>query len=764
LKKNLNSFFILVLGTAIILSWIFVVVPELKNNISNFEINSERIGSDRIVTVIGEDLPEPIKTRDVWKQEVISKEGNNLEILSSITTFNILTDEIIFKSESIFVVDKKTRTHIEDPNKFFMFPNNVEKKNYEFIHPLIYFPAEFVFEKEEKFENVDTYVFSCALSENDISYAYPQFSKKILSDSTCRVWIEPTTGVELWFEKTWHDYHLEQNQLVSIDKGFSKTSVFAKTMSINSVNDKKNLFLFYDFFIPIIILMISVSCFVIILTRKQFQEKKSTALLELKKARAKKTEEVLYEVIPDCVVTFNKNNQLKDCNKKFLDVLGFTKDDLIGKDAADLIIEEEHETVSKTIQRIAKGEQIMEYHFHLKKKDGGTFHSIWNAMPMYDDNDEYIGFLSTGIDLTEIDKLRDNLLEKEKLGASLKLEQTKQKRTRDVFYDEIPNYMVTLDKNFNIVGVNQKVADTFGYSKDEILGKSAFSFIIDEDQEKIKKALESLKIGITYEVALHTKKKDGGILHILWNSVIIYDENKKYNGHYSIGLDLTEIDELKNKLIKNERFAAIGELSSRIAHDIKNPLTTLQNSVKIIEIKTGADNELINKEIRRMNKAIKRIVHQVDQVLNFVRITPFKVEKNALLEILNSSVESITLTKNITVTIPKNDYTIECDDEKLGVVFYNILLNAVQSIGSDDGIITIRMYDESDNIKLEFENSGPNIDEKNLDKIFEPLFTTKMEGTGLGLSSCKTIIQEHHGTISVSINPVIFTILLPKTH
>ena len=151
------------------------------------------------------------------------------------------------------------------------------------------------------------------------------------------------------------------------------------------------------------------------------------------------------------------------------------------------------------------------------------------------------------------------------------------------------------------------------------------------------------------------------------------------------------------------------------------------------------------------------------KVLNFVKITPFNVKKNQLLEILNSSLESITITKNITVTIPKNDYTIVCDKMKLGVVFYNLFLNAVQAIGSDNGTITIRMSEEQNNIKLEFENSGPNIDKENLDKIFEPLFTTKMEGTGLGLSSCKTIIQEHRGTISVSSNPVIFTMLLPKT-
>jgi len=100
---------------------------------------------------------------------------------------------------------------------------------------------------------------------------------------------------------------------------------------------------------------------------------------------------------------------------------------------------------------------------------------------------------------------------------------------------------------------------------------------------------------------------------------------------------------------------------------------------------------------------------------------------------------------------------------RISVVFINIILNAVQAIEKNNGKISIRVAQENDFIKIEIENTGPNIPEKDLDIIFKPLYTTKMEGTGLGLSGCKNIIQSHMGTITVSNDPVKFTMKIPKS-
>jgi len=95
-------------------------------------------------------------------------------------------------------------------------------------------------------------------------------------------------------------------------------------------------------------------------------------------------------------------------------------------------------------------------------------------------------------------------------------------------------------------------------------------------------------------------------------------------------------------------------------------------------------------------------------------------------------------------------------------VFTNIIQNAIQVIGNNEGEIFVGILEENEAVIIEIENSGPNIPEKDLEKIFDPLYTTKMEGTGLGLSGCKNIIKNHNGIISVSNNPVVFTIKIPK--
>lgn len=166
-----------------------------------------------------------------------------------------------------------------------------------------------------------------------------------------------------------------------------------------------------------------------------------------------------------------------------------------------------------------------------------------------------------------------------------------------------------------------------------------------------------------------------------------------------------------------------------------------------------------------MRVSIKRIDHQVEDVLNYVKNVPMKVNQHSLLEILYDSKDTVVFPSNIQIKLPTNDIRIECDEDQIHVVFVNLFRNAVQAIDSDSGSITVEMSDMSPNqVQINFANSGPPISQSDLPHIFEPLFTNKMEGTGLGLTSCKNIINRHHGTINIQPNPVIFTINLPKKH
>ena len=219
-----------------------------------------------------------------------------------------------------------------------------------------------------------------------------------------------------------------------------------------------------------------------------------------------------------------------------------------------------------------------------------------------------------------------------------------------------------------------------------------------------------------------------------------------------------ELKESKNQL-RNERINTIGMLAAQIAHDIKNPLYSIKNSIEIIKKKPN--NEIIMQEANRIDRGVARISHQVEDVLNYINTTQINFNNESLLKILKSTLETLKIPDLIEIIVPKKDITIECDSVKIESVFNNILLNAIHAIGNNRGRITVRLEKKESHVIIEFENTGPNIDENTLSKIFEPLFSTKEKGTGLGLVSCKNIIERHGGIIEAYSNPVIFKVSIP---
>jgi len=213
--------------------------------------------------------------------------------------------------------------------------------------------------------------------------------------------------------------------------------------------------------------------------------------------------------------------------------------------------------------------------------------------------------------------------------------------------------------------------------------------------------------------------------------------------------------------LKNERLATIGQLTSRIAHDLRNPLSSIKNTVEIMEIEFEKKlNENMKENLEMLKRGISRLSHDVEDVLDFVKVVPLKKEKMSLRSVIDASIDRIDV-NSIKIKLPQNDIEIFCDPHKLEIAFINILQNAVDAIDKN-GQIEIRFIDNHSEVIIEFEDNGIAITEEILSKIFEPLFTTKMTGIGLGLVTTRNIVEQHKGTITVKNNPVTFTVKLPK--
>ena len=282
------------------------------------------------------------------------------------------------------------------------------------------------------------------------------------------------------------------------------------------------------------------------------------------------------------------------------------------------------------------------------------------------------------------------------------------------------------------------------------------------DPLKLKKILNktSDENGVTHKDILYNKKENK-----LFCILEAPDKESINELHQKIGMEcdlIIEVTSLQTEEFRRvERLSAMGELSARVAHDLRNPLGIIKNAVELIEMTLeNITDEKLKKRINMIKNAAEKMEHQINDVLDFVRTRPLQLEKKSLRKILESSIKS-TVPESVKIIEPKNDVSITCDSKQLETVFSNILMNSIQAT-ENSGEIKVRIAENENDVSVEIEDSGPGIPEDKKEQIFDPLFTTKSGGTGLGLVSCKNIVEQHKGTITVRNNPTVFEIKLPK--
>lgn len=224
-----------------------------------------------------------------------------------------------------------------------------------------------------------------------------------------------------------------------------------------------------------------------------------------------------------------------------------------------------------------------------------------------------------------------------------------------------------------------------------------------------------------------------------------------------------KIQEQSSDLMRSEKMAMIGQFTSRLAHDIRNPLSKLRMSHDILCQSPNISVMDKIKNQQRITDAISKITHIIEDVLEFVRMSELNLKQNTLKQILNASIDNLEIPSSVNLKIEGNDMPILCDERKLEAVFVNLIKNALEAIRGQ-GYITVKMLNNDSSIEVYFEDSGEGISSEVQTKMFEPMFTTKQHGSGLGLAICKMIIEQHGGKLIYKNHPSAFSVILPKTN
>ncbi len=226
--------------------------------------------------------------------------------------------------------------------------------------------------------------------------------------------------------------------------------------------------------------------------------------------------------------------------------------------------------------------------------------------------------------------------------------------------------------------------------------------------------------------------------------------------------------EVQSEVERGKRLSDIGALASTVAHELRNPLATI--SMAAHNLKRKADNPALDSHMESIQKKVKDSEHIINNLLFYSRIKPPALEKVPVYAALAESAEDIKprLKKGTAMELDYEalkDTVMEADRIQLGEVFNNLLVNALEAVPEEGGRIRISGSETDGNIMITVSDNGCGMDSASLEKAFEPFFTTRTKGTGLGLAVCRNIINGHGGSIRLESQPGNGTsahLLLPK--
>jgi len=462
----------------------------------------------------------------------------------------------------------------------------------------------------------------------------------------------------------------------------------------------------------------------------------------------------------DIICQHDENGIIYFVNNAFCKLFQKKYDELIGSNSLNFLQPNTREETKELFIKIKKDKNIEHYESQIFLENGETKWIHWTIQPIFDSNNKFIEFLSVGRDVTER-KFAEEALEEEKQRLKVTLR-------------SIGDAVITLDTVGRIQLLSRAAEELFEMNVDELknqyFSKIFNAYYYNEDIPFDDNFyFEVIDGGKTYETnkPLFYTTKSGNKVILSFSASPIRD---KYFNIYGIVIVLKNITEaIKNSeiIINSQKLESIGHLAAGIAHEFNNILTAILGNISLSKVLLNDDNPKVTKRLEEAEKASLRAKDVAQQLITFAKGgDPIKTEFN-IVNVIKDITSYIFNDTNIKVEFSfiKNKLDIKADINQIRQMLSNILINSLEAM-PEGGSITISLNlikDEVDKnisnsyILIEIKDTGSGIPQNIISKVFNPYFTTKPKGRGLGLTTAYYIAQRHNGTLSIDSTPGLGT-------
>jgi two-component system CheB/CheR fusion protein len=322
--------------------------------------------------------------------------------------------------------------------------------------------------------------------------------------------------------------------------------------------------------------------------------------------------------------------------------------------------------------------------------------------------------------------------------------------------------VATTDTAGKITYVNQKFCDISKYSREELLGQDHRMINSGyHPKEFIRNLWVTIANGGIWRGEIRNRAKDGSIYWVDTTIVPFLDERGKPYQYMAIRYEITDRKRSEERLREQEALARLGQMAAVVAHEVKNPIAGIRGALQVIGSRMAADardKPIIGEIIARLD-ALNRIVQDL---LVFARPRELRAEPTDLTTLVLSTVEHLKrdpAVQAVAIEVAGNGAVVNADAEQLQLAVQNVLMNAVQAMNGQ-GAIRVDISRHGGEWTMTMADTGPGMPPDVKERVFEPFFTTRSRGTGLGLPIARRVVEAHGGRIDIETPPGGGTVVL----